>query len=74
MIHPPAHLRPDRIRSRIRIGESIYRRTRVLQHGRPQVRQRRVFFRCRAMLTVLETFEPTPREQTRHVLISVRGA
>lgn len=71
MIHPPAHLRPDRIRSRIRIGESIYRRTRVLQHGRPQVRQRRVLFRGHAVLAVRQAFKASASQQARHVGIPV---
>ena len=67
-------LRPQRTCRAVGIGEAIYRRARVLQHGRPQVRQGRILFGSLSVLPMRESLEAAAGQQAGNVFVAMGGA
>jgi hypothetical protein len=67
-------LTKNRTRCTIGVGEAIDWNADILQHGGPEVGERRIFFRGHTMLTVFEPLESAAGEQAGHIRIPVSGS
>ena len=62
------------MRCRVGIGKAIDRSARVLQHGRPQVRQGRIILGGLSVLPMRKSLEAAAGQQAGNVLVAMGGA